>query len=50
MSTVPSLMGVERRTNPFLRADDAAFAKTLGMEGRAAVDVFAEVRTRKDMF
>ena len=50
VSTVPSLMGVERRTNPFLRADDAAFAKTLGMEGRAAADVFAEVRTRKDTF
>ncbi len=50
VSTVPSLMGLERRTNPFLRAGDAAFARALGMEGRAPVEVFAEVRTRKDGF
>ncbi|CAN0587232.1 unnamed protein product [Laminaria digitata] len=50
VSTVPSLMGVERRTNPFLRADDPAFARVLGMEGRTPVEVFAEVRTQKDNF
>lgn len=50
VSTVPSLMGVERKTNPFLRADDAGFAKQLGLEGRAGVEVFADVRTRKDNF
>lgn len=50
VSTVPSLMGLERRTNPFLRADDAAFAAALGMEGSAPVEIFAEVRTRKDNF
>jgi hydroxyacylglutathione hydrolase len=50
VSTVPSLMGVERRTNPFLRADNAAFASVLGMEGRTPVDVFAEVRGQKDNF
>ncbi len=50
VSTVPSLMGVERRTNPFLRADDPALAKALGMEGKAPAEVFAEVRSRKDNF
>lgn len=50
VSTVPSLMGLERRTNPFLRAGDAAFARALGMEGRPAAEVFAELRTRKDGF
>ena len=50
VSTVPSLMGLERRTNPFLRADDAAFAATLGMADKLPVEVFAEVRTRKDNF
>ncbi len=50
VSTVPSLMGVERRTNPFLRADDASFAKVLGMDGRTPVEVFAEIRGQKDNF
>lgn len=50
VSTVPSLMGLERRTNPFLRAGDPALARALGMEGRPPVEVFAEVRTRKDSF
>lgn len=50
VSTVPSLMGLERRTNPFLRADDPAFAKVLGMEDSTPVEIFAEVRTRKDNF
>jgi len=50
VSTVPSLMGVERRTNPFLRADDPAFAAVVGMEGKPPVEIFAEIRTRKDNF
>lgn len=50
VSTVPSLMGLERRTNPFLRAADPALVRALGMEGRPPVEVFAEVRTRKDSF
>ena len=48
--TVPSQLGLERRTNPFLRADIPDFASALGMEGRTPVEVFAEVRTRKDNF
>jgi hydroxyacylglutathione hydrolase len=43
-------MGVERRTNPFLRAGDPELAKVLGMENSAPVDVFAEIRTQKDNF
>ena len=50
VSTVPSLMGLERRTNPFLRADDPALAKALGMEGKSGPEIFAEVRSRKDNF
>ncbi len=50
VSTVPSLMGVERKTNPFLRADQPEFAAVLGMERSSSVDVFAEVRSRKDKF
>ncbi len=48
--TVPSLMGVERKSNPFLRADAPDLIRAVGMEGKGPVEVFAEVRTRKDNF
>ncbi|MFD2249646.1 hydroxyacylglutathione hydrolase [Pseudochelatococcus lubricantis] len=46
--TVPSLLGGEKVQNPFLRADDAAFAARLGLAGQAPAQVFAELRARKD--
>jgi len=48
--TVPSRLGEEKRTNPFLRADDPALAAALGLAGETPVRVFSEVRTRKDNF
>lgn len=48
--TVPSLLGEEKATNPFLRADVPAVQAAVGMEGKSPVDVFAEVRHRKDVF
>jgi hydroxyacylglutathione hydrolase len=48
--TVPSLLGEERATNPFLRADKYALKSAIGMDGADPVAVFAEVRTRKDNF
>ena len=48
--TVPTNMGIEKRTNPFLRAVDEDFAEGLGLAGRPAVEVFAEARRRKDNF
>ncbi len=48
--TVPSTIGEERAANPFMRADDPVLAANVGMAGRPAVDVFAEVRGRKDRF
>ena len=48
--TVPSTLGEEQRTNPFLRADDPAVARAVGLEGADPVAVFAEVRARKDSF
>jgi hydroxyacylglutathione hydrolase len=48
--TVPSTMGEERRTNPFLRADDAGLQRAVGMAGADPVAVFAAVRRRKDVF
>lgn len=50
LSTVPSPMGLERATNPFLRADVPSVAKGVDMAGADPVSVFAEVRRRKDVF
>ena len=49
-STVPDSLSRELETNPFLRADLPELATALGMEGRPPVEVFAEVRHRKDNF
>lgn len=48
--TVPSTLGEELATNPFLRADAPELAAQLGLAGADPVAVFAEVRGRKDRF
>jgi hydroxyacylglutathione hydrolase len=48
--TIPSTIGLENDTNPFLRADDGAIAKTVGLAGADPVAVFAEIRRLKDNF
>ncbi|MBL8630416.1 MAG: hydroxyacylglutathione hydrolase [Rhodospirillaceae bacterium] len=48
--TVPSTLKLERAANPFLRADQPDLQAAIGMAGQPAVDVFAEVRRRKDVF
>jgi hydroxyacylglutathione hydrolase len=48
--TIPSLMGEEKRANVFLRADDPAVAAAVGLAGKPAAEVFAEVRKRKNNF
>ena len=48
--TVPSTIGAERAANPFLRADAPELAAAVGMSGRDPVEVFAEIRSRKDRF
>ena len=48
-STVPSLMGEEIATNPFLRADQPALQSAMGSPGDP-VATFAEIRRRKDVF
>lgn len=48
--TIPSTMGLEKKTNPFLRPNAPELRKTLGMETATDVDVFAETRRRKDSF
>ncbi|MGH6932512.1 MAG: hydroxyacylglutathione hydrolase [Dongiaceae bacterium] len=48
--TIPSTIGDERATNPFLRADQPAVAQAVGLAGADPAAVFAEVRKRKDNF
>jgi hydroxyacylglutathione hydrolase len=48
--TIPSTMGLEKQTNPFLRPDSLQIRKSLGMEKADTVSVFAEIRLRKDVF
>jgi hydroxyacylglutathione hydrolase len=48
--TIPSTLGLEKKTNPFLRPDSAEIRNTLGMAQADDVAVFAEMRKRKDSF
>lgn len=49
-ATLPTTIGLELETNPFLRAADPAIRKLLGMETASDEAVFAEIRKRKDNF
>src|ERR1700722_9397979 len=48
--TIPTTIGAEKAENPFLRADDAEVAKSLGLSSSPAWKVFAEIRERKNRF
>ncbi|WP_411036750.1 hydroxyacylglutathione hydrolase [Shinella sp. BYT-45] len=48
--TAPTTIGLEKATNPFLRAGDPAIRRHLGMENAGDAEVFAEIRARKDRF
>jgi len=49
-ATIPATIGAEKAANPFLRADNAGVAKSLGLAGSPAWKVFAEIRERKNRF
>ena len=48
--TVPSTLGEEKATNPFLRPESANLRETVGLAGAGLAEVFAETRRRKDSF
>jgi hydroxyacylglutathione hydrolase len=48
--TIPSTIGQEKKTNPFLRPDSWEIRKTLGMTDASDAEVFGEIRKRKDNF
>ena len=48
--TLPSTIGAEKKANCFLRADVPSVAAAVGLAGKSAEDVFAEIRLRKNKF
>jgi hydroxyacylglutathione hydrolase len=48
--TIPVTIGDEKLANPFLRADVPDLAADIGMAGKPAAEVFAEIRARKNKF
>lgn len=46
--TVPSRLVQERATNPFLRASDPVLGRAIGMDGASPLEVFTQVRARRD--
>ena len=49
-ATIPVTIGEEKAANPFLRADMPDVAAGIGMAGKPAAAVFAEIRARKNKF
>jgi hydroxyacylglutathione hydrolase len=48
--TAPTTIGLEKATNPFLRAAEPSIRRHLGMAEARDAEVFAEIRARKDRF
>ncbi len=48
--TIPTTIDEEKAANVFLRADVPAVAAAVGLSGKPAAQVFAEVRARKNKF
>jgi hydroxyacylglutathione hydrolase len=50
LPTIPTTIGLEKATNPFLRTRSPEIRRSLGLLHADDVDVFAETRKRKDNF
>lgn len=50
LPTVPTTLAQELATNPFLRANSTAIKKTLDMQDASELEVFTELRARKNRF
>ncbi|MGE3304796.1 MAG: hydroxyacylglutathione hydrolase [Rhizobiaceae bacterium] len=48
--TLPTTIGAELSTNPFMRWHDPVIRRNLGMEKASDAEVFTEIRKRKDVF
>lgn len=49
-ATMPTNMALEKLTNPFLRPNSTDIRRSTGLADASDVDVFAEMRRRKDLF
>lgn len=49
-ATLPQTLGAEKAANCFLRADVPSVAAAVGLSGKPAAEVFAEIRARKNKF
>ena len=47
-ATLPVSLGREKKTNPFLRADDPELKAAMGMEDAQPAEVFAAIRKKRD--
>lgn len=50
LATIPTVLSLEKLTNPFLRAENPRLRAGLKMENARPVEVFARVRALKDSF
>ena len=50
LPSVPFNLGIEKKINPFFRADDVDLIKSLGISRNNACEAFKEIRLRKDNF
>ena len=48
--TIPTVLGEEKKINPFLRADEKNFKNNLGLKKFSPENVFKEIRIQKDQF
>ena len=48
--TIPTNLGIESKTNPFLRVKDKALRKSLNMEDADDVEVFAHIRSLRNNY
>ncbi|SCX13353.1 hydroxyacylglutathione hydrolase [Agrobacterium rosae] len=48
--TIPTTIGLEKQTNPYMRVADPAIRATINLPDATDAEVFAEIRTRKDKF
>lgn len=46
--TLPTRIGLELETNPFLRPDSPDIVRRLGMQGKSDAEIFGEIRDRKN--
>ena len=50
LSTIPTTLGEEKMPNPFLRFDNDAYIKSIGLEKKSNIENFRVIREMKDNF